>query len=322
MTTALGRLARTVGWLVLAIALALGGSGLIAETSHPPGDDHREELTYAADVALAPRLDDVSSQLSSLASVVDQLSNDARTALAAVSGDDATAVQTALASGSGHANQIVQSADAIRASIAGLPGDGPGAATIYSNATLVRRADLVAALGSLSGIADQWASVTRQATTAAQLTQAIRTHDSTLAAAAAQGVEANYTKAIALLTKATASLDQVTAIRQATVTTAGTTVLDDWISVHQTYDAALLALYQALKKSGGQRNAVVDAAYRAENAARQNLPSDDRAIIVIVSEVAQGGLNQAVVAIEDARGRIDEALAALGPEVQPGAPGS
>jgi hypothetical protein len=39
------------------------------------------------------------------------------------------------------------------------------------------------------------------------------------------------------------------------------------------------------------------------------LPPDRRTIIVIVSEVTRGGLTQAVLAIEDARGRIDDALA-------------
>ena len=313
MTMASGRLARTAGWSVLAAALALGGSGLIAETSHPPGDDQREELTYAADVAVAPRLDAIAGQLTTLASVVDQLSDDARSALAAVSVDDASSLQAALASGTAHASQIQSSAATIQASLAGLPGDGVDAPTLYSNATLVRRADLLAALDSLSGIGDQWSSVTRQANNAATLTRVIREHDTTVAAAAAQGVQAQYAKAIGTLATASATLDQISQLRQQVVPDTGRTVLDDWIDVHSTYDKALLALYQALKKSGGTRTPVVDAAYRAENVARQALPSDDRAIIVIVSDVAQGGLNQAVVAIEDARGRIEEALAAAGP---------
>jgi hypothetical protein len=39
------------------------------------------------------------------------------------------------------------------------------------------------------------------------------------------------------------------------------------------------------------------------------LPPDRRTIIVIVSEVTRGGLTQAVLAIEDAHGRIENALA-------------
>ena len=46
----------------------------------------------------------------------------------------------------------------------------------------------------------------------------------------------------------------------------------------------------------------------SEQVAFNNLPPDRRTIIVIVSEVARGGLTQAVLAIEDAHGRIDDAL--------------
>ena len=54
------------------------------------------------------------------------------------------------------------------------------------------------------------------------------------------------------------------------------------------------------------------AARRAERAAFEQLPPDRRTIIVIVAEVARGGLTQAVLAIEDAHGRIDDALAEAG----------
>jgi len=42
--------------------------------------------------------------------------------------------------------------------------------------------------------------------------------------------------------------------------------------------------------------------------------ADRRAIVVIVSEIARGGLNQAVLAIEETRGRIDAALATEFPD--------
>jgi hypothetical protein len=53
----------------------------------------------------------------------------------------------------------------------------------------------------------------------------------------------------------------------------------------------------------------VQAARRTEREAFDRLPPDRRTIIVIVAEVARGGLTAAVLAIEDARGRIDDALA-------------
>jgi hypothetical protein len=54
-------------------------------------------------------------------------------------------------------------------------------------------------------------------------------------------------------------------------------------------------------------------AYREESAARAQLPPDTRGLIVIVADIGRGGLNQAVIAIEQARGRLNLALEALAP---------
>ena len=51
---------------------------------------------------------------------------------------------------------------------------------------------------------------------------------------------------------------------------------------------------------------------RCVKAAHDLLPPDRRTIIVIVAEVARGGLTQAVLAIEEANGHIDDALAETG----------
>ena len=52
----------------------------------------------------------------------------------------------------------------------------------------------------------------------------------------------------------------------------------------------------------------VRAAFAAEKAARAGLPEDTRALVVIMSEIEQGGPNQAVIAIEQARGSLAAAL--------------
>jgi hypothetical protein len=309
----LGRLARTIGWLAISAAFAFGGSGLVAQLSHPPGDVRREELTYTADTAMRVRLDAISTQLSDVASLVDGLSGDAKTSLEAVASGDGTALQEALDRGTGRATTAEATVAAIRSSLAGLPGDGPAAAAIYGNATLVRRAALLAALDSVAGLGDLWTSVTVKARDAATLTLAIRDHDATVAAAAASGVKADYGTAIDQLGQASTLLAEIAQLRKDIVTTTDQTVLDDWIARHDRLDKALLALYQALKASHGQRNPTVDAAYREVNLAREQLPADNRQIVVIVAEVASSGLTQAVVAIESARGRIDQALPAVSP---------
>jgi hypothetical protein len=309
----LRRAVRLAGWMAVAAALALGGAGLIGQLSHPPGDDHRAELTYSADVALTARLDSVAAQLTDVGTIVDGLSGDARNALVAVASGDGAAVRSALDEGTSRASSAESSVAAIRAGLVGLPGDGPNAATEYANATLARRATLIAALDSVTGLSDLWGSVTARAGDAATLTLAIRDHDADVAAAATLGVQAQYTPAIAKLDAARTILLQIQELRQAFVSSADQTVLDDWITSHGNYDVALRALYRALKASGGKRNPIVDADYVQENVARAALPADNRAIVVIVAEVSQAGLTQAIVAIEGARGRIDQALEAASP---------
>jgi hypothetical protein len=304
---------RTGGFLLLSALLALGGAGLVAQLSHPPGDSRRAELTYAADLQLKGQLDGIAAQLENVSTLVDGLAGDARAALTAVAAGDGDALKTALDRGTDRANLAQSTVAEIRSSLAGLPGEGPDANAVYSNDTLVRRAALLAALDSVGGLGPLWDSVTGNANDAAALILAIRSHDTTVAAAAQQGVQANYSAALDLLAQAKTVTTQIVALRQQIVAGSDATVLDEWIDVHQAYDTALTTLYKALKKSGGIRNPVVDAAYLAVQQAQSNLPADNRQIVVIVAEVAKGGLNQAVIAIDDARGRIDEALAAVSP---------
>jgi len=306
-------LPRAAAWTALAAVLALGSAGLVGQLSHPPGDARRAELTYTADLALAPRLDDIAARLTTVQALVEGLAGDAKAALEAVASGDVDALQTALERGTTRSSGLKSTVEGIQSSLAGLPGEGPTAATVYGNATLVRRAALLAALDSVNGLAGEWGSVTSKAREAASLQVAIRKHDETVAQAATRGVAARYADAIALLGQAGGIVDSIAAMRADFVTSTDVTVLDDWIDRHRGYDEALLALYTALKASGGVRNPVVDAAYRAENTARQNLPPNNGAIVVIMSQVSQGGLNQAVIAIEDASGRIDRALAAIAP---------
>ena len=59
---------------------------------------------------------------------------------------------------------------------------------------------------------------------------------------------------------------------------------------------------------------------------RSQLPGDTRALVVITSDIAQGGLNEAVIAIEEARGALAEALEVQeqlqdGEEIVPEMPG-
>ena len=98
-------------------------------------------------------------------------------------------------------------------------------------------------------------------------------------------------------------------------------MLDEWIDRNRDYDLALQGVYVALVASNGDPTTIrVQKARAAERAAFNQLPPDRRTIIVIIGEVARGGLTRAVIAIEDARGRIEDALTEAG--LQPGPSGA
>ncbi len=304
-----GRMARTILLALLAVVLAFGGAGLVSQLTHPPGDSRRAELTWTGDQAVAGSLAEVSARLVDVESLVDALADDAKAALIAVSAGDDSGLAAALARGAQRAATIDATLAQLRTTVDGLPGGNPADATSYSSTTLARRATLEAALDAVGTLSGEWARVTARSTDAASLTTAIRNHNTTLASAAASGVKAQYPTAIQLCQQSLAILAQISGMRDEFVQPNQATVLDDWIARQLRYDKALLALYQALKASGGVRNPTVDAAYREETLALAQLPSDNREIIVIIGQVAQGGLDDAVLAIEYARGQIDAAVA-------------
>ncbi len=231
----------------------------------------------------------------------------AKAALAAISIADADGLKTNLERGNGAAVLIASSGLDLRASLAGLPGDGPNAVVEFSNATLVRRAQILASIDAALSLAEQWSNVTARSVDAARVVNLLRQHDATVAAAAALGRSANFADAIAQIEQARITLSDVTSLRDQLANSGDLTVLDEWAQRNENYDTTLETLYQDLVYSGGTNTLRVQSDYHDEKIARDLLPNAG-AIVVIVAEIARGGLNQAVLAIDDARRRIDAAL--------------
>jgi hypothetical protein len=309
----LGRVLRGLAWTTLLALLAISGAGLVDGTWHAPGGPARAELTWAGDAAIDDRLDVATTELQRIADDVDELSTFAKEALQEVASTDPTRLQSALQRGSEIAAAIDSEAHDLREALSGLPGDGPNAAVEFSNNTLVRRAAILAAIDSAASLAASWQQVTGRASDAAQLTALIARHDATVIDAAGKGVAHQYGDAIPILDRALLIVADVKALRVRLIPGTEPTVLDEWIDRDAAYDTALKRLYAALVASKGKQTLVVLAARREERAAFALLPPDRRTIIVIVAEVARGGLTQAVLAIEDANGHIDDALAESAP---------
>ncbi len=306
------RAARGIVWTFLFAVLAAGAAGLVAQATHPPGSPARADLTAEGDAALNARLDQASLRLQAISDDVDSLAASAKAALEELSGTDQTAVQASLEQGNQAADTIDTAAHAVLAGLAGLPGDEPDAVLHFGNDTLARRAAVLAALDAAAGLKASWLVVTTQALQASDLLALIGDHDQVVLNAAAQGRSRQYGPAATTLNDAILDVANVKEQRDKLIADTGPTVLDEWIERNRNYDLALQALYVALEQSHGKVTVKVQAARRLEREAFAQLPPDRRTIIVIVAEVARGGLTQAVLAIEDARGRIDDALAEAG----------
>ena len=132
-------------------------------------------------------------------------------------------------------------------------------------------------------------------------------------------LEWEYAAAIQTLAGAQAELASARKVRDQLATRIDTSTLDTWIDRNATYDTAVGDLWAAVLASPTRVTATVRAAAQREQTARANLPGDTRALVVILGDVARGGLNQAVIAIEEARGRLLDALAAAAAQAAPGA---
>lgn len=295
----------------LLLVIAVGSAGILALWSHPPGTLARAELTWAGDTKLGAALDGSQSELATIAADTDRLAVLARAAIGSLTADDQGPLGDALTEGSSLADTIETSSASLRTTLDNLPGAGTNDVLNYNDEVLARRAGLLSALGATEGLGRSWVTLTSASQQASTLISLLTAHDATVGAAAAQGRSADYVGALATLNAAVARLDDALEIRNRLANTTDVSTLDEWMRRNRVYDKALQALYGALHDSGGAIDDAVRAAFREESRARADLPPDTRGLLVILADVGRGGLNQAVIAIDQARARLDLALDAL-----------
>lgn len=311
--TFLGALA----WLVAVLAIALGAAGLVTAMDAPRTDD-RPEWTSRGDALVTPALAAIETDLATLSADVDALGIQARGALASLVGSDMATVDDAIAAGDGLLVEITLRVAAIRAALEAVPLIGTPAAG-YQVSTVVRdRHDrLRAAVAEVDGLDDAWVRLTTGSVAASRLSSLLAAHDQAVLDAAELGRKADYAAAIATLDVADTAITDSRRLRDVLATTVDVTVLDQWLDRNAGYDVALRGLYQALEDVGGRVTRAVRDAIDAEKAAKERLPADSRGLILIMAEIGRGGMNGAVIAIEEARGRLAGALASPTPRPAP-----
>ncbi len=139
----------------------------------------------------------------------------------------------------------------------------------------------------------------------------LQRHDELVFAAIQQAHAAKYAAAVRTLAEAGAQLDQARQTRDALEAEADVSTLSTYIDRMSASDQALVALYAELQGTGGRMTAAGERFVAKVAAAQQLLPPDTRALVVIMGDIAEAGLDQAAIAIEQARGDLGDAVAAL-----------
>jgi len=297
-----------LAWVAVAAIVAVGAAGVVASMNHFPDTPARAELTWAGDSSAEPALDAATDQLEALSDQVANLSGTATTALTQVVGGDLDGLQATIGTGTLQLGRVDTEASKLADLLTSVPGVGADRELTLSGDLVDRYTALTGTNGLTDGLDASWASFTGRALDAANVTGLLARHDQQTAAAAAQGSAGHYRKALELLGASDATIAQTRELSDRLAKTTDVSTLGEWVDRNATYDAALRDLYESLLTSKGRVTDHVRHAFQTEQLARSQLPEDTRGITVIMADIAQGGLNQAVITIEQARGAISNAL--------------
>lgn len=313
------RLAMAIGWVGAAIILSLGSAGIVGGMSRSPGDGSRPELTWAADQAVLPGLAAASTDLTRLSGELDQLGQLGRDAIAALINRDSAGLDATISSGTSVVATISSDTAAIRLKLGALPGIATGDETAIG-ADLRQRYDaIIVALATTADLRTSWVELTSGSAIATALTKDLADHDLYAGQAVRLGSSADYAGALAVLATAQAALASAANRRDALANTVDVTILTEWIDRNGAFDTATAVLYKLLEASPHRVTPAIRTAFANLSLAKQNLPPDTRALVVILDDLARGGLNQAVIAIEDSKGILANAVALIGgPSLPPG----
>jgi hypothetical protein len=198
---------------------------------------------------------------------------------------------------------------ALAARLARLEGFGPGASLRLSSDTIATHSRLVRGASATNGLSASWLRLTQGALAASRLSALLAAHDERITAAIEVGREGEFEAAFERIDEAAAMLAEATALRDRLAAGATDVVtLDEWLRRNRNYDEALRELYVASEGSPDRVTPELRAALRAELAARNQLPRTTNGLSIVMADIARGGLNQAVIGIEQVRGRLAEAL--------------
>jgi hypothetical protein len=305
----LERVAFLVVWVLVMVLIAFGAAGIASGMNRPPGTDSRRELTYAGDQAIEPVIADARAQLHGIADRLTDVGRQGRLAVAQMAANKTDQVGESLAEGAIVISQIDRAIQALTARLANAPGLGVNSAMRVSAANVVAVRELLDAATVTQDLGKQWAAVTQASVDAAKLTALLARHDKLIVSAINASISRRFRIAITRVDQAAAALEQAGKLRDRLRVRTDVIELNEWLRRNRNYDTALRRLYVISAKSPTRVTQELRDALAGERKARSELPKDNSGLVIIMADIGQGGLNQAVIAIERARDKLLTALA-------------
>ncbi len=302
-------LLRAIAWLLVAAFVSLSGAGLAVSADHMPGDSTRPERTWAQDVAFQARIRALSPEYGALSTSVGSLGDTARTALIDLVARRTDLLQADLAKGDRLTTQIDGQVTRLNALLDGVDASVP--VDLLGNRSRSMLVTAREAIQTTQPLSSEWHTLADESLPAIELTSVLERHDQLVLTAVQQAHAGRYAAAVTILGEAGTELDRATKTRDALENRADVSTLTTYIDRMRAYDQALVALYSNLKSTGGRMTPAGEKLVAKVSAAQKLLPPDTRAIELIMVDIAQAGLNQAAIAIEQARGDLGDAVAAL-----------
>jgi hypothetical protein len=273
----------------------------------------RATPTSRANQTRSDELDAAVRDLAKLSGDVDSLGTQARKALSNLSEVNDVGLQAAWDAGWNNVNSIDAEAADLNARLQCADweaGVRESLATTYSTAVVDRYHQVCLAVASVAPLHDDWQGIVDGSGAAMQVVDDLDAHDSIVADAMKLATSGRYPEALARLSKVSAAMSDATTTAHRLAATTDVSTLTDWLTRTKAMDDALRALWQSMIDSKGVVTKQVATALRAVASAKAGLPDTTGVRQVVVLELA-ASVNADGLAIEAARGELDEALSAL-----------
>jgi len=296
-----------LAWMGMILIVSVAGAGLILSLDHAPTEVGRPELTARGHALVLPRLAAMDGQVQQLAAAGDAIAGAGRDTLTRLRALDVTGTDAAMARGDAASADVTAIRDRLATARATLL-DGTSM-TGLRDSDRVRIGTIDAAMAAAGELPGYWSQVALVASGPLDLLRAMAAHDTTVETATRSGVAGHWADALASLGDAQRLLLPARAVRDVSHT-AGLDVstLDDLLDRVDAYDAALIDLYTSLQGSGGTETAGSRAALERVNAAQESLPTDQTAMVVVMSDLAGPTITPVLLSVESARGVLETAL--------------